>query len=739
MMRRQKQSHRIFIGFLLVGCNTVSYAQDRVILSRVNGPVTLDGMSTEPAWEGIESLPMIMHSPTFGNPPTEKTEILIGYDDTYLYVAGRLNMSDPKNVKSTSKKRDFMGGNSDWFGIILDTFNDKENGMGFFTTPAGLRMDATVFNDAVGEMPMNISWNTFWDVKTVVNNEGWFAEIRIPFSSLRFQEIDGKIVMGFIVWQWMAGKNEQLIYPAIPPDWGPWSSWKPSLAQEVVLEGIQSRSPLYIAPYLLGGHQVLNELNDEETAYERKQEPEFEVGLDVKYGLTSNLTLDMSLNTDFAQVEADDEQINLTRYSLFFPEKRLFFQERSSNFDFELGGPQKLFYSRRIGIHEDTPVRIIGGARIVGRLGRWDVGMMDMQTARTEDMASENFGVIRLRRQVINPNTYVGGIVTSRTSTDGQYNIAYGLDGIFRIFGLDYLKIHWTQTFDDSLSNNPLSLTPSRMSFNWEKRTMKGFAYDLGLSRTGEDFDPGMGFILRNGYTRIGDRLLYGWISGERSPLQRHDVFLQGFWVRRNSDRKTESAELGPGWEFMTKASCMGKFEAKMYYEDLMDTLEFSDDVNIPAGGYLFYGFKGMFHTPMGYSLYALINTDAGLFYDGWRVSANVMPTWSISSDFELSGFYEYNRVSFAGRNQELTAHIGRIRATWMLSTAMSFTAFVQYNSADDAVVANVRFRYNPREGNDLYLVYDGGYNFNRYREIPVLPSMSNRTVLLKYTYTFVL
>lgn len=717
------------------------HAQERVILNRVRGSITLDGMSHESAWEGIEPLPVVMHSPTFGNPPTERTEILIGYDDEYLYMAGRLYMVDPGGVQATSKKRDFMGANSDWFGIILDTFNDNENGVGFFTTPAGLRLDMTVFNDAQpkgpDEMPVNLDWNTFWDVKTVINSEGWFAEFRIPFSSLRFQEVDGQIIMGLIVWRWIARKNEQFIYPAIPPDWGMWSGWKVSRGQEVVFQGIQPRKPVYVAPYVLSGHELLSELNDDETAYERSEEPEFEVGLDVKYGLTNNLTLDVTLNTDFAQVEADDEQINLTRFSLFFPEKRLFFQERSSNFEFNLGGSQQLFYSRRIGIHDDTPVRIWGGARVVGRVGSWDVGLLSMQTARTEEVTSENFGVLRLRRQIINPNTYVGGIVTSRMGTDGQYNLVYGLDGIFRLFGDDYLKVHWAQCFDDSLKNDPLSLTPTRMSVNWERRTMNGFAYDLGYSRSGDDFEPGMGFTVRDDYTRIGNRVLYGWIMGEESPLVRHDLFLQGFWIQRNSDKKTESAEIGPGWEFMAKSGCFGMVQASMYHEDLTDTLEFSDEVNVLTGQYTFYGLKGYFHTPMGYLLYALINLDAGSFYDGWRVSASVMPTWSISSGLELSGFYQYNRVSFSRRNQELTAHIGRIRSTWMMSTALSFTAFVQYNSAIDAVIANVRFRYNPREGNDLYLVYDEGFNTDRYREDPIPPTTSNRTVLLKYTYTF--
>ena len=258
-----------------------------------------------------------------------------------------------------------------------------------------------------------------------------------------------------------------------------------------------ARKPFYVAPYLLGGGERVFSLNEAESAYSRDDQPTYEAGLDVKYGLTSNLTFDLTLNTDFAQVELDDQQINLTRFSLFFPEKRIFFQKRSSIFDFGFGESNRLFHSRRIGIHEGSPVRIYGGARLVGRLGAWDVGMLDMQTSPFEDLSSENFGVFRMRRQVINPYSYVGGIVTSRIGAGGEYNTAYGLDGIFRLFGHDYLELKWVQTFDDGGSNDLTSLDPARIYLNWERRTFDGFAYALNYSRAGPAYDPGLGFEIR--------------------------------------------------------------------------------------------------------------------------------------------------------------------------------------------------------------------------------------------------
>ena len=202
------------------------------------------------------------------------------------------------------------------------------------------------------------------------------------------------------------------------------------------------------------------------------------------------------------RLEADDEQINLTRFSLFFPEKRTFFQERSSvfTFDFEPGG--SLFYSRRIGLNEGNQVPIYGGARVTGMIGKWDIGFLDMQTHAVNQgegdinaLTSENFGILRLRRQVINENSYVGGILTSRVGTDGSYNTAYGMDGIFKISDNDYFNIKLAQVLDKSSPNKILSLDPSEIFLSWDRFTQKGLNYNFTYARSGKDFNPGVGFL----------------------------------------------------------------------------------------------------------------------------------------------------------------------------------------------------------------------------------------------------
>jgi len=713
----------------------------RIVISRIGGPVVLEGRSDEPAWKNVQPLPFLMQTPTFGGKPSERTELLLAYDDEFIYVAGRLFDREPDKIQAPTKKRDAMIATTDWFGVLFDTFNDKENGLAFFTTPSGLRFDAAVFRDgqmtSPTDMPMNLSWNTFWDVAVDKTVEGWFVEMRIPLSSLRFQEKDGRVVMGVSAFRWLPRKNETDVFPAIPNNWGEMSAWKPSQAQESEWPGLRSRKPIYVTPYILGGYDRSENLNEEETAYLREQGPEFGLGLDIKYGLTGNLTLDLTANTDFAQVEADDVQVNLTRYSLFFPEKRLFFQERSSNFDFNMGGTNTLFYSRTIGLYEEKVVPIYGGVRLVGRVGGWDLGFLDMQTAPLDDLPSENSGVFRLRRQVINPYSYVGGIVTSRIGSDGSYNLAYGLDAIWRVRGDDYVTGHWAQTYENGAANEPFSLDAAKAGLTWERRTQKGFGATVRFSRVGQDFNPGLGFMMRENYTAFYGRGLYGWYPGKDSPLTRHDVFAEGLFYWSNETKALESVEFGPGWEFSAKSGWGGMIRPKLMFEDVREAYELSDEVAVPPGRYAFPGLAFALMTPPGNLLNTLLSGEIGAYYDGRRVSVGVAPTWSGIPDLEIGGMIQYNRVEFPERGQTFLAPLAQVRVLSTLSVKLSASALLQYSGGDETFVANLRLRYNPREGTDLYLVYNEGLNTKREGRIPYPPFSSGRALLLKFNRTF--
>jgi len=714
---------------------------EKIVISRVAGPIVLDGLSGESGWSGATHLCMVMQTPNFGESCSERTEVLVGYDDEYVYVAARLHDLEPDKIQAPTRKRDAMTASTDWFGVLFDTFNDKENALAFFTTPSGLRFDAAVFGDgrmqSPTSMPMNLSWNTFWDVAVARTDEGWFAEMRIPLSSLRFQERDGGVVMGFSAFRWVSRKNETDVFPAIPRNWGEMSAWKPSQAQETVWPGLKPRTPVYLTPYILTGFDRAYSLNTDETAYVRSGAPKFDLGLDLKFGLTSNLILDLTANTDFAQVEADDVQVNLTRFSVFFPEKRLFFQERTSNFDFNMGGSNTLFYSRRIGLADDRLVRIYGGGRLVGRLGGWDVGLLNMQTAALDDLPSENFGVLRLRRQVINPYSYVGGIVTSRVGADGRYNLAYGLDGIWRMRGDDYLSLQWSQTFETGAANRAFSIDSSRFSMILERRTTAGFGGQIRFSRTGPEFNPGLGFMMMENYTAFSIRGLYGWTPGKDSALNQHEANFESRFYWDNTTRTLKMAELGPRWEFSAKSGLAGMIWPKLYVQRLFEPYELSDRVFVPPGHYTYPSLAFSLQTPPGSLFTTAFTGEAGGYYDGWRISLGAMPTWAGIPDIEIGGMLQYNLVKFPARGQSFAAPLAQLRVGATFSVRFTASALVQYNGADDAVIANVRLRYNPREGTDVYLVYNEGLNTSRAGKMPYPPLSGGRALYLKFNYTF--
>ncbi len=731
-------------------CAYSAYNQNSYVIPKIQGEFSFDGVVDDACWQSLKPLEMIMHTPTFGNQPTEKSEVMICYDNTYVYVGARLFDSNPSDMLVSSKKRDEMDVLSESLMLIFDSFNDKENGLGFITTPTGLRTDFTISKDAIGmdipfgENPLSTSWNTFWDVKTTRNDQGWFAEFRIPVSSMRFKENDGLIVMGLTCVRMLAHKNEVDVFPAIPPDWGMSSVFRPSKSQEVIFEGIKSSKPFYIAPYVFSGYQR-NSIKDETgTAYETVNTPKLNAGLDLKYGLTNNLTLDLTINTDFAQVEADDEQINLTRFSLFFPEKRTFFQERSSSLKFDFEPGSSLFYSRQIGLNGGERVPILAGAKITGMAGKWDIGMLDLQTQSFDvadtsvgKLASENFGLLRLRRQVINESSYVGGIVTTRIGTDGSYNTAYGIDGIFKVAENDYLNVKLSQVIDNHFENNMVSLDPSKLYISWDRYTQKGVNYNFNWTRSGKDFDPKVGFQARNNYTLYYAGFGYGWIPGEESGIMNHGIRFSSMAYTDNISNSAQSVETELSYNLDFKSGFGGVFILKNIFENVIDTFSFSKDCEVPTGKYSFNQVETHLNSPMSNKFVMGVDLFAGTFYDGNRFSFKIKPSLNIGSSLQLGLQYEQNFLKFSSRNQSFSGGIAGFKALVMFTTKTSISTFIQYNTTENMVMTNFRFRYNPREGNDFYIVINEGRNTYRDIEDPRLPAFNNQNIILKYVYTF--
>jgi len=707
-------------------------------VTRITDLIILDGIPDEEAWQTIQPLPMVMFTPDFGEEPTDPSLVRIAYDDEYFYVSALLNCLDPADIRAISKKRDYSSASSDFFGFIMDTFNDRENAVSFHTNPNGLRTDATVKNDAVDpNEDLSFSWNTFWDVSTALTEEGWSAEFRIPFSSLRFQSREGKTVMGLSIMRYCAAKYECSTWPVSSPEF-PAPYWKPSLSAPVEFEGIEPKRPVYIAPYVTAGIGQESELNEAGSGYTLHSTLKYDAGLDVKYSLTPNLTADLTINTDFAQVEADDQKINLTRYSLYFPEKRIFFLEKSDVFDFSFLGGNNLFYSRRIGLYEGNPVRIYGGVRMTGRVGKWDIGMLDMQTAPFAENPSENFGVLRTKRKVLNDYSYVGGMVTSRVGTNGHYNAAYGLDALFRVTGDEYLTVKWAQTYETDSANQFMDMAPSRFLIQWQRRKMNGFVYDVLYTWSGKRFNPGVGFEVKDNYHGPRVILQYGWLPGSDKLLRQHSISITGYNFMNTLTNLHETTVGMLQWTFEAKKGYSGNIAVNWYLENIQEDLTLGNDqATVPPGRYSFAYLSASYYTAYMRALSAYFTTEAGMFYDGLKFTLEANPMVKVGTGFDLGLTYRMDRVVFSSRSVDFTNHIAGFKGVMTLTTKMSLSAFVQYNTAISKVIANMRFRYNPREGNDFYIVYDDMQNTLLTREFPALPHTQGRTLLLKYTHTF--
>jgi hypothetical protein len=719
----------------------LAVAQDQPVpLARLTGPVQLDGMPDEPAWAAVEPLPMTMYTPTFQGQLTERTDIRVAYDATHLYVGARLYDSDPEGIRTNTLYRDQYSGD-DLIAIVLDSYNDRETAVWFVINPAGVRQDRTVSND--GEfrngMPMNFDWNTFWDAATGRTAEGWTAEMRIPFSSMGFQAADGRVVMGLISYRFIARKNERQVYPAIPPNWGLGFA-KPSQAQRVVLEGVYGRRPIYVTPYALGGLDQTPVLDTTALRYITEDDLTREVGLDIRHNLTNNLALDLTANTDFAQVEVDDQQLNFTRFSLFFPEKRQFFQERAAVFEFNTGGFSRLFHSRRIGLIGGEPIRIYGGARLVGRVGGLDVGLLNMQTAETAASPSENFGVLRVRQQVFNAYSTVGGMATTRLGADGSYNVAGGVDALVRTWGDDYVTAKWAQSWERGVETTLGDLDATLLLLRWERRHDVGLSYAVEGMRVGDEFNPGVGFTQRRGF-RSGDvNLRYGWLFGARSPFRTLSVSARGGAFLRLADGTTESGVVEPSVRFELKSGHELDIQASRLYESVTDSFFVAGVTPVPPGLYWYTEGRVNFMAARSGQFRPSWTLSGGEFYDGWRAGLEVRPAWNPSRHVELSAEYGFNLVRFPDRDESLDVHLGRLRVQLAFDVHLSVATFVQYNSATDDVGVNARLRYNFSEGRDLWLVYDESMNTDRafLAGAPRPPLTQRRAFALKYTHTLI-
>lgn len=693
----------------------VNAHKDRKVSAvRIDQPIKVDGKLDEPEWNLAEPVgDFVQKLPATGEPASERTEVRLLFDDDHLYVGVYcFDSAGRDGIVINDITKDFFTLDSDGFQVILDTFDDDRNAFLFGTNPAAGRFDMQIGADGNAG---NSSWDGIWYVETDVTDSGWVVEIAIPFKTLRFSR-DEQQVWGINFERRVRRKFEDSYWSPLPP---PYRLGRISLGGTLDgIEGIQQGRNLYVKPYVTA---PLVKLEGDDLDFRP------DAGLDVKYGLTSQMTLDATINTDFSQVEADEQRVNLTRFSLFFPEKRDFFLENASIFEWGQrrrghGFTPDLvpFFSRRIGLTEDGEiVPILGGLRVTGKAGQNSIGVLTMQEDDFGENPSTNYSVFRYRREILRKSD-VGGIFVNKQGGEDT-NRTFGFDGNFTFFNYLDVSSYIVKTESPDLSGND---TASNFEFAWTDNFLEARA---GQLRIGENFNPEVGFAPRVGVRKSSAMLgitprpeeTIPWIR-EINPQVEVD-----YYANSENELETRRAEARLGVTFSDSSFLMAFRESS--FERLEEVFEISDGIGIEPGDYSFDETGIFYRSDRARLLSVSGRYGSGSFYDGhrdsYRAGFTVQPSHKLAAEMAWS----HNDVDLPVG--DFSTDLLTTRLAYSFSNKMFLNALIQYNSNDDEINSNIRFNFVHHPLSDLYIVY----NERRSSTGEVL----DRAIIAKLNYLF--
>jgi Domain of unknown function (DUF5916) len=704
-----------------------------LLLTKLLAPITLDGHVTDAEWSALAPLPLTQFQPEPGGPMSERSEIRVAYDDKYLYASARFYDRTPSEIRANSLLRDHFA-EDDFLNLVIDTFHDGENAVWFIVTPNGTRIDGAISNNAEGP---DSRWNhpeydMAWDAVSQRTESGWSTELRIPLSTLRFESRDGVVTMGLIAARVIGRRKERHIFPAIRPTIAV-AQFKPSLAAPVVLHIADAPRLATFTPYVLFG--------DRGRSTSVRASATRAVGADAKLGLSSRITLDLTANTDFAQTEVDDQRVNLTRFSLFFPERRQFFLERSGLFDVATGGDDRVFYSRRLGLGADAlPTRVLGGGRLIGRLGQWDIGLLDLVVEETAGR-NENAAVLRMRRNLRGTASHVGVLATSSSASTRRSATTVGADASLRVAANDFLVLAAASAWGGAIAPPTPSRTGSAARIAWEHRSRAGFSGVAEWRGVGADYGPALGFVARRAMSNVAGTLNYGRV-GVRGNVQERVVSLSGSVVHGTASAHVESVIAALSAQTILVGGADVRVFARARTEVLPDTFRLRGDAFIPRGTYQWMEAGGGVSSRPGRLWRVRAELEAGVFYDGSRVSTALRPTWNLSRHLELGGDVELNRVWLPERQQRFRGDVVRLRFRTAVNGHLSLTGSTQYNRATESLTSTARLRFAIVEGTDLFIAINDerlAIDDPRDSRMPFgLPSTAVAgSVTVKYRHTF--
>ena len=706
---------------------------------RLTGNITLDGALDEPAWTAAPlATGFIQNDPREGAPATHNTEVRVLYDDTALYFGVVALDTEPARLIVSDLKKDYNPDSSDGFRIILDTFHDERNGYVFAVNPAGAKWDGQISNEG---RESNTDWDGIWDVRTQVTKTGWIAEIRIPWRTLRFDNTDPQI-WGINFERKIRRLNEDSYWAPVPRIY---DVQRVSLAG--TLEGLRGLRPgkdLRIKPYALGSTSTIGR---------KPTKGNFDAGLDVKYGIATGLTWDFTVNTDFSQVEADEQQVNLTRFSLFFPEKRDFFLENSGIFQFGGGGgggfggggagggggggatsarqqmsqDMRLFFSRRIGLSDSgTEIPILAGTRLTGRLGGYSLGVLNIQQREEGSSPATNFTALRLRRDILS-NSDIGAIFLNKDASGAHFNRVAGADANFR-FGTSlatYALVAKTFSPVEVVGGSGKDLA-LRAAARFEDRRWQLAARQEGV---GARFNNELGYNQRvgvnNSYLFGGFRMRPSWASRWLREIRPHWQ-LDMFTRQNGGGLETRTQDYHVPFTFQNSASIETGVNTNVEVIRSPFLLNSARGVRVANGRYVFNEYFVTARTNSADRLSFSNRYSQGDFYGGYRRAYNVGPTFRANEHFNTSLSLQVQDISLP--TGDFISTLVTSRVNYNFNTRMFVNALLQYNTDSRQWSSNMRFNVIHRPLSDFFFVYNE-------RRDERSGDLIDRSVVAKMTY----
>ena len=693
-------------------------ASGQVRAVRTTQPPTIDAVLDEPFWGEIEPVTDFRQRvPVDGAPSSERTELRVAFDENYLYFAVVLHDTDPGGIRRSILHREGRIDQDDNIRIGLDTYHDRRNAYIFEINPFGTQGDALITDESMTLADWN--WEGVYESQGRITEDGWVVEAAVPFTTIRFSDTDAP-QMGILMERTIRRKNEMVYFPHIGQEFSRALTQVSQYATLTGLEGLRRGRYMEVKPFAITGRSTTGRAGEAGGATETLND----LGLDFKYSVTPNLTLDATLNPDFAQVEADNVQINLTRFSLFFPEKREFFLERAGLFGFGDSEETQVFFSRRIGITND----IIGGGRLTGQAGPISLGALSLYTGDATDPGGRVVpggvnSVLRLRSDPF-PRTTIGGILTSLDTEDGANRVVGG-DLQIRFGGSSFLQ-GWVAR---SSGTARTGATAASIEADLRNSLLSAGA---GFTRIPADFDPALGFVRRRDMRRA---------TGSVAVFPR---FEQSRWARQlitvaNGEHIAGLDGVKQGTVLLShnmltfQTGDRAMFNLRRRSEVLQAAVRIQGR-ELAAGEYAFTSAEFNLTTNTSRRFSGRGGFSAGGFWGGNRTELSVGGMWKTGPYLTIGGDYTWNDISLPVEDGDFTTRLVGVTILAAVSRSLFANALVQYDDVSNVVQANVRIDWIHTPGSDLFVVFDTGYLTGDLLD-PRTDRWRRRTGVVKLTY----